>query len=261
MQQRQLQYSLGDIMHLPDDYALLEFDSIDSTNLEAWSIVEDGRVSSSVTVIIAKSQTKGAGKAGRVWVSESGNLFCSLLISKNWLRENMDSGKDESGELNLTSLPFISALAVGYTIKELTGIVPEYKWPNDILVGAKKVSGILIEVEGDFVVIGIGVNIANYPKKGVNFPAISLNEYGGNDIATRIFLESLLLNFDKNIRLNKDKVIENWLSQAFNINKNIVVDRGKQKISGVFKGVNSNGELILETNEGRREFLFFGDVM
>ena len=132
---------------------LIERDTVGSTNTEALALAQAGE--RGPLWITARRQNAGRGRRGRVWVSEPGNLYASLLLSD-------PSPPDRAAELS-----FVAALAVHDAVTSLIARAParlSLKWPNDLLFDGKKFAGILIEGEGPAVVIGVGVNCAHHPK-------------------------------------------------------------------------------------------------
>src|ERR1700733_4426211 len=118
--------------NLLNDYHLLSFDTLDSTNEEAQRLAKGGGCHGAV--IWAKKQTEGKGRMGRSWISSDGNLFVSVLLQPDKpLRE-------------FTQLSFVAAVA---TLESLEPLLEkgklQCKWPNDILLDGKKVGGILLE--------------------------------------------------------------------------------------------------------------------
>src|SRR5262249_41147373 len=114
--------------------------------------------------LTARRQMAGRGRRGRIWVSEPGNLYASLLLTGF-------APIERAAELS-----FVAALAVYDAILEAAVPVAKslaLKWPNDVLINFKKVAGILIEAEGANVVIGIGVNCSHHPS-GTMYPATDL---------------------------------------------------------------------------------------
>ena len=118
--------------------------------------------------VLADSQTTGRGQFHRSWVSETGNLFASVRLG------------------NLAQHPafptFVPALAVSMALKSL-GLDSEFKWPNDILVGRKKIGGILVENRSGVMIAGIGINLTCSPPTEAMrdpraFPPGHLNDFG-----------------------------------------------------------------------------------
>lgn len=252
-------------MALPGNYIFIEYDDIDSTNLEAVRLVQSGKVYGD-TVIVAKRQEAGKGRAGRSWVSEEGNLFVSIVKGDG--RSLLGNDADLFEQFPLHILPFATALAVGDSLQELIsnqnsfgdngGI--EYKWPNDVLVGGNKISGVLIEIVNGYAVIGVGVNVISSPKTNTKLPATSLKECNVACTAREV-LELLVKNLDKRFGQLPDDILRDWLARAYKINEKVTVAQENNAISGIYKGIDSNGQLILETDKGTREPVLYGDVV
>jgi BirA family biotin operon repressor/biotin-[acetyl-CoA-carboxylase] ligase len=132
-------------------WPVLVFDSIDSTNAEALRAIERGQTAP--FLVLAERQTAGRGRRGRRWVSPFGeNIYYSLVL------------RIEGGMRQLEGLSLVVGLAVMQTLRELGILDVGLKWPNDVLVGQKKIAGILLELVGDpadvcHVVLGVGINV------------------------------------------------------------------------------------------------------
>ncbi|WP_392891923.1 bifunctional biotin--[acetyl-CoA-carboxylase] ligase/biotin operon repressor BirA [Pseudomonas migulae] len=133
------------------DWPVLVFDSIDSTNAEALRTIERGKVAP--FLVLAERQTSGRGRRGRKWASPfAENVYYSLVL------------RIEGGMRQLEGLSLVVGLAVMQTLRELGISDVGLKWPNDVLVGQKKIAGILLELVGDpadvcHVVLGVGINV------------------------------------------------------------------------------------------------------
>ena len=157
--------------NLLNDYHLLSFDALDSTNEEAKRLARGGGCRGAV--IWAKKQSEGKGRMGRSWVSSEGNLFVSVLL------------QPEKPLKEFAQLSFVTAVAVIESLEALLaeGHALQCKWPNDILLNGRKLGGILLESfqtgEGSqpWVVVGVGVNVDSYPPR-TEFPATCLKEAG-----------------------------------------------------------------------------------
>ena len=175
MDQPTLEATLADL-NLP---AIRYFQSIGSTNDEAWNWIEDGAPNQAL--VIADEQTAGRGRAHRRWITVPGaGLAFSLVL--------LSPPLDPPFIPRLTGL---GAVAIQKALIKKYALPAEIKWPNDILVNARKVAGVLVEAHwsGDTLIgaiVGIGINIApesvsevNLPATGLNFPATCLeNELG-----------------------------------------------------------------------------------
>ena len=203
-------------------------------------------------VVSAREQTAGRGRRGRSWLSLPENLFMSLLIPGN-LRD-------------MNFLPFAVSLSLLKTIKELApDLDVALKWPNDVLVRGAKVSGILLEKpENQYIIIGIGVNIAASPRedKALLYPVIGLGDCGIR-IDRCSFLKRYLCQFDETLALLERQgfapVREQWLKYALNLGGRITVNLENTALEGIFTGLSESGALLLERN-GRIEKIYAGDV-
>ena len=133
------------------NWPVLVYDSIDSTNAEALRAIERGQAAP--FVVLSERQTAGRGRRGRKWVSPfAENIYYSLVL------------RIEGGMRQLEGLSLVVGLAVMQTLRELGIAAAGLKWPNDVLVGQKKIAGILLELVGDpadvcHVVLGVGINV------------------------------------------------------------------------------------------------------
>jgi len=142
---------------------LIYFDAIDSTNLEL--LRTDRSLLPELTALVSGSQTAGRGRMDRDWVSEPGSsLALSLLLRPQGTSEQ------------LAWLTLMAALSVRATLQTLGVEGAGIKWPNDVLVQGKKVSGILAQLEGKDLILGIGVNLK--PQAGAPEHATSLADLG-----------------------------------------------------------------------------------
>ncbi len=242
-------------LRLPPGYRLLDYDELDSTNDEAKRLGADGAPAG--CVVWAKSQPNGRGRRGRRWDGPPGNLYMSLLL------------RPAHSPAAAAQLGFVAALAVGEAcapfLPEATK--PRYKWPNDVLVSGRKVSGILLESSAlpdgmlDWLVVGIGINVASHPA-GTEFPATSLAASGGTATVTQL-LESTVARYHHWMgrweAAGFEAIREAWLSNAIGVGGKVTVRLERQVLEGRFADLDRDGALLLETDEGNRRVLA-GDV-
>ncbi len=223
-----------------------------STNDDAllWSKKADGRQKA---VFTAVRQSCGRGRRGRNWAGLGGNLFMSQAIPLE-LRY-------------LGQMVMMSSLALLNTIKCLNNdnkVKLELKWPNDILINERKVSGMLLEKGcGDYMIIGIGVNIAAAPAiERPVYPATSLYE-AGIKTDRLAFLRKYLEIWDKTVNIWQQQGFENirreWLNNVKGLNEEISVTMDNIIKKGKFSGVDDNGALLLE-QQGVMTKIMAGDV-
>lgn len=212
------------------------------------------------TVIIAETQTRGKGRLGRKWASPRGGIWLSTI-----LRPKL-SAKD------IPKLTLTISLAVAKAINQLFNLKTEVKWPNDVLINARKVCGILTEANtrGDktnFVVVGIGINanieLDSLPKK-VRENATSLKHVLKREIDREQFLRVLLEKFERYyVMLAKGKfnsVLKEWKSLCGFLNSYVEVASLEEKIEGWAIDVDENGALIIRLRDGTLREVLSGDV-
>jgi BirA family transcriptional regulator, biotin operon repressor / biotin---[acetyl-CoA-carboxylase] ligase len=203
--------------------------------------------------IRADRQTAGRGRLGREWVSPPGNLYASVLIR---LRDS---------DPPAATLGFVAAVAVHMVLKLVApnaGI--RIKWPNDVVFDGAKLSGILLEREGDAVVTGIGVNLASHP----DLPdrrTTSLFEVSGRQIEPDEFLEALAPIYGRVIDLWRTQSLENilsgWQARAHPIGTKLSVNLPDgARLDGEYEGLARDGALNLRLADGALRVIHAGDV-
>ncbi len=233
---------------LPPPFRLVAYETIGSTNDEAKRLARDGAAEG--LVIRADRQTSGRGRRGRVWVSPPGNLYSSTLL------------RPQCRAATAAQLGFVAALGVADAIGELAPVIDlRCKWPNDLLANGKKVSGILLETEmvagdrPDFVVLGVGVNLASSPRD-TPYPATSLAEEGTPGIAPLDMLAAHIRHFAGWLELwRKDgfgPIRDAWLSRAAGLGEPIQVRLERATLDGRFLDLEADGALLLGTPGGER---------
>ncbi len=247
---------------LPTAYHLIALDSIDSTNAEARRLAEQGEdVAPDGTLVWALEQTAGRGRRGRDWISPRGNFYASLIL------------RPDVAIADAAGLGFVSGLAIFDTIGELAdpGYHVELKWPNDILLFEKKVGGMLLETQSggtanngtpDFVILGLGVNLAHFPKD-TEFPATSFAEENML-IPDVVFLEAYARHFlqwaTRWVERGLTPLLPEWRWRAAGIGKPITVRLENQTLEGTFEDIDDNGALILDQGAAGTRLVTAGDV-
>lgn len=198
---------------------------------------------------MARRQTAGRGRMGRGWQSPEGNLAASCLI-------RLRAGEGAPAELG-----FVAALAVHDVVTALAPDAPlELKWPNDLLLDGGKLSGILLEREGDTLILGIGVNLAAAP----DVPGRRTAALAGAGVAVspEAFLDRLAPAFEARRKQwaadGFPPVAADWLARAHPVGTPLVV--GGQGLRGRFAGLGPDGALLLDGEDGVRHVIRAGDV-
>ena len=199
----------------------------------------------------AERQTDGRGRQGRVWTSPEGNLYASTLVR---LRR---------GDPQAATLALVASVALEEVVRAYFPSGASLKWPNDLLVHGKKLSGILLERADDAVVIGIGVNLAHHPEN-LDRPATSLAGHGAAPDPAD-FLETLAAAFDRWLSIWRNEglapVRARWLDRAHPTGTALTARLPDgSAVDGLFTGLDSEGALILRLADGTSRVIHAADV-
>jgi BirA family biotin operon repressor/biotin-[acetyl-CoA-carboxylase] ligase len=207
------------------------------------------------TVVITGEQTEGRGRQRRTWLTPAGNIALSILLYPD-----------------IAVLPYlvmIASLAVTHSIESVTGLKTQIKWPNDILIGGKKVSGILIEskVRGnkvEYAIVGIGINVdlKTADVAEISTTATSLKEELDTSILRASLVRNLLTEFERwYLRLPEgESIYAAWREQLVTLGKRVVVNSGGDVLKGVAESVDETGALVLRLEDGSLNTVVAGDV-
>jgi len=234
-------------LHLPE---------VDSTNDEALRRATSGE--GAPFWLTADRQTGGKGRRGRSWISDGGNLFATLVYPAGLL------------PAEIGRLPLVTAVVVHATLGNLLAENADLKikWPNDVLIGGRKISGILIEQHqiGDqaLVAIGIGINIQSRPEIE-NYPTACLADWRA-DLTADLVWSELDHQFARWIAVwsaenGFGSVRTQWLLHAAGFGEAIVIAGEKGSKAGIFDSLDENGYLILRHDDGSVERIATGDVI
>ena len=226
---------------------------VDSTNNRAKQIALEEKEG---TVIISEKQTSGRGRRGRNWESPEGGIAISFILKPN-------VSPDRAPQMTLlSSLALVETLNANHR-----GLNAKIKWPNDILISGKKISGILTELSADmekinYIVVGVGVNL-NSTMKNLPENATSLKIETKEQVSVKQFLKSFFENYDKlySEYLNGgiDQIIERWKKNSDTIGKKVKIIGINETYEGLAKDIDENGALILKTDEKEIK-VYSGDV-
>jgi BirA family biotin operon repressor/biotin-[acetyl-CoA-carboxylase] ligase len=216
------------------------YETLGSTNAEALALARAGE--RGPLWITAQRQSAGRGRRGSAWVSPSGNLYATLLLSA------------PSEPAQAPQLSFVAALALHDAVAECAPqLAPllKVKWPNDLLLGGDKVAGILVEGDsepGFAVAIGIGVNCASHPPQ-TNHPASDLAGAGAAVTPERLFA-ALETTMDRRLaqwRAGEGfaSIRADWLKRAAGLGQDIRVRLPERELLGRFEGLDEAGRLLL----------------
>lgn len=204
------------------------------------------------TVIVADHQTGGRGRMERVWFSDRGGLYFTIVVRP-------DVPIIQASLINLAA-----AVEMTRLLQSSYDVPASLKWPNDILVNGMKICGFLsrMETEGDqigYLSIGVGLNVNNDPEK-VEPVAVSMKALLERKIPRREILVTFLDRFEKRLeQFDPQSVTDDWKADNITIGRQVTVRTMKKTVEGFATGIDSIGGLILQLPDGTRETIVHGD--
>jgi BirA family biotin operon repressor/biotin-[acetyl-CoA-carboxylase] ligase len=200
------------------------FDSVSSTQRAARDLLESGRARVG-HIVVSDQQTAGRGRLGRVWTSPPGGLYATFIVPSDRL------------------LALRAGLAAARALEAL-GVAMRLKWPNDLVVGERKLGGILIEANADVARVGIGINLTSSPLR----EATSLLDLGvcvDRDALVRAIYSRLVT------RESEAGILESYRTRSATLGRRVRIDVGAGRtIDGRAVGIDALGRLLIETRDG-----------
>jgi len=234
------------------------FFKTDSTNRVAMELGYAGEPEGAV--VLAEEQTAGRGRAGRTWHSERGaGLYVTLLL------------RPKLSPVQAPLLTMLAGLSAHTAVLAQTGLAAELKWPNDLLIGGKKICGILTEMHAEpsavrFVIVGIGINVNQEKFPGeLAATATSLRRETGRSYSRLELLVKLLAQFETDynrfLREGAPYVVERFeLISSFARGRRVRVETGTETYLGTTDGLSAEGLLIVKRDSGVSGAVIAGDV-
>ncbi len=232
---------------------IFSYQSLVSTNETAHGLAQASFPEG--TLVIADTQTRGRGRLGRSWHSPPGRgLYFSIVL------------RPKLPPIQTPGISLIAGLAVIRAIDNLTGVELKLKWPNDVLYGSRKLSGILVELEAEldrveYVIVGIGVNVLG---KAADFPRSLAKKTASVEMIYRKpiprvkILQEILREFEK-LYINYCRhglkfAGPELVAHSAVVGKNITLQCGKKRVTGKAIGFDDNGGLIIKSKDGIRAY-------
>jgi len=234
-------------------YKIFYFKSLASTQDKAKEFSKKGL---SNVVVIADVQTKGRGRFKRKWFSNSGGLYLSILLKPRNIQ-------------NLQYLTFAAAVAVVRSIKKITNLDTNIKWPNDVHYKGKKLCGILTEGifgKENYAVVGIGLNVnqdkfSNEIKDiASSLKIIKKQQINIAKITQKIIGEFFILYNNYYSKNKYEDILKMWEKHCDTINKDVAVITATRKLEGNVMGIDKNCNLLLKTKNNKIIKIIEGDV-
>ena len=235
------------------------FKEVLSTNTLAKFFAEQDEVKNSI--IISEKQTKGRGRLGKTWESPLGGIWLSLIIKP-----------DDIEQSKASLITLATGVAVANAIRSLGIDDVEIKWPNDILIGGKKVSGILTEATAKlntikYIVIGVGIDV-NFDSEKISNDvqdlSISLKAATGKQVdevdVIKKFLKEFEIIFKDFENKEYEKILKQWRKESYSIGKYAhIKEPFDTSFDGYIIGINKEGALIVETADGSLRKVISGE--
>ncbi|HUI40644.1 MAG TPA: biotin--[acetyl-CoA-carboxylase] ligase [Terriglobia bacterium] len=240
-------------------HKIVHYFRIDSTNKVALRLAAEGAAHG--TVVLAEEQTAGRGRFGRTWYSErSSGIYASVIL------------RPPLAPAVAPALTLMAGVAAQAAVERSTGLTPDIRWPNDLLLNGKKLCGILTEMSAEIdrlhaVVIGIGINVNHraIPDE-LREIATSLRLEGGKVYARAQILAALLRELEKEYRLllaeGSAAIVKRWSAvSSYARDKRIRVLTSAGSFEAITAGLEPGGALRVRREDGREEALVAGEIV
>jgi BirA family transcriptional regulator, biotin operon repressor / biotin---[acetyl-CoA-carboxylase] ligase len=234
------------------EHRIHHFREITSTMGIAWDLARNGAAEG--TIIIAESQSHGRGRLDREWRSYEGGIYLSIILRPQIIPAY-------APRINL-----MAAVTIASTIKDLFNLKAELKWPNDVLIGGKKVCGILAEINAEmdrvnYINLGIGLN-ANTIISRYEENAISLRELMGKEISRKELCSSVLRGIaEMQTLLTEAELLEEWRELSSTLNRKVRITTSGETIAGRAIDIDGYGALIVRKEDSTLRHVFAGDCI
>jgi BirA family transcriptional regulator, biotin operon repressor / biotin---[acetyl-CoA-carboxylase] ligase len=235
------------------------FQETTSTNDVAARLARGGAKEGAV--VFAESQTKGRGRMGRTWISPAGKgLWFTVLL------------RPDCPPQGTTQLTVAAATALARAVTLQTGIVPEIKWPNDILIRGRKIAGILTEMRAELdrvqeVLLGIGMDVnleAGDFAEGLRRTATSLRIETGQKVNRAELAVTVLRELDRDYQMvtegRFERLAEQWEERCSTLGCQVAIRMGDRVIRGRAESLDNDGALLVRGLHGHLERIVGGDV-
>jgi BirA family biotin operon repressor/biotin-[acetyl-CoA-carboxylase] ligase len=226
------------------------FDEVDSTMDIARDLAR--KQCPHFTVVIAGRQKKGRGRLKRSWLSSEGGLYFTIVV------------RPKIPPVLSSRVNFAASMILAQTLRNMFNINAMVKWPNDVLVDGKKISGILSEMEAEmdmvsFINIGLGINVNNDPTPREPM-ATSLKKILGKEVPRMKVLKAFLDHFEDAVNdADFDNVVSEWKRYAETLNRHVRIVTSHEVSEGLAVDVDDNGALILKLADGSVKKIIYGD--
>jgi BirA family biotin operon repressor/biotin-[acetyl-CoA-carboxylase] ligase len=223
------------------------YGEVDSTNESALSIAPEAQ---NGTVILAETQTRGRGRISRSWASPPGGVWMTLILKP-------EIPMAEAHRINMAV-----SVALAKAIRKLYGLEASIKWPNDLLIGDRKICGILMEVNAEvdrlnYALVGIGINanadVSSFPEE---WRATSISREIGRRVSRPELIQRILQEIEETCdRMKCREVYDEWRSLSSTLGRRVRVVTAKGSAVGEAVDLAEDGALLLRTEKGIKRVL------
>lgn len=235
------------------------YEQVDSTNTIAKKMASQGQEEGSF--IIAEEQLKGKGRMGREWLSPQGKgIWISFILRPDIL------------PMQASQITFVVVAGILQGIKKYTGAQVKIKWPNDLLLNRKKITGILTEISAEierinYIIAGVGINVGQEPE---DFPpeirerASSLEAETGEEINHNKLVQTIISEMEKVYFLYKEEgfeeILKIWRENNITLGRRVRAITMDGQIKGLAENIDQEGFLIIKEDSGEVHKIMAGDV-
>ncbi|WP_321495544.1 biotin--[acetyl-CoA-carboxylase] ligase [uncultured Desulfobacter sp.] len=231
---------------------ILHYLQVPSTMTMARTMAEQG--AAHMSCCVAEQQSAGRGRMDRSWLSPRGGLWFSLIM------------RPQIPPAEAYIFNFAAAVSLHAAIRDLYGLDARVKWPNDLLLDGKKLTGLLSEIQIKdnaigYLITGIGINVNNTPVRTPRGLApISLKEALGKPLPRRPLLKAFLSHFTKLTSApDISSIMASWKSCSATIGARVTVETHNRTVTGTAVDVDDSGTLMIRTPDGKKEEIIYGD--
>lgn len=232
---------------------IVYFEETDSTNRQARMLAREKAKHG--TLVIADTQSAGRGRRGRGWISPAGEgIFMTLIVRP-------DVHPSQVAKLSLTL-----ALAVARAIERETGLDARIKWPNDIVIGGRKVCGLLLEMDAtenkvESIAAGVGINVHQTVfDEEIQHTASSLDLLAGKRVSRSAIVRAFLEEFEQAYALAEDAMMDAYRACSATIGQRVQVIALDGTYTGTAQGITDSGSLLVEKDGGEVREVLAADV-
>lgn len=226
------------------------YQQLDSTMDEAHRLAKEGAPEG--TLVVALRQEQGRGRLGRAWVSPEGGAYLSLILRP--MRPTAE----------VPQLALVTGLAAAEAIRDAAGVYPSIRWPNDLLLGGKKLGGTLVEARDAAVIVGIGINVSTPPEQlppeATSLAAAGAGQCTREQIITAVCgrLSHWYAAWSKESFAPIREALRPWVGIFGHV---VHLTAGSEQFEGTAQDIDERGRLVLRLDRGTSRAFDVGELV